>query len=219
MRPSSGTNSLDARYDVRVVALVEATRVTKKDPDSGLNGVRKSTVSWTGTWKDAQVRVRQPSAGALVISANDTGSIRGTFQFADRRPARRCSGTHGFSSPARLTVTATRVSSGPTRLNLSTFATEPIKASFCPDDDAKLPLEAPTAVIEGLKVRISNATQGVSVERSDREGSLFVPVAQLRDGVSFSISTSLTAESKRCGYRSCKKTVRATVRLTFTPKR
>jgi hypothetical protein len=208
----------DARYDVRVVALVEATRVTKKNPDSGLNGTRTATVRWTGTWQGVQVRVLRPTA-ALVINANAPGSIRGAFEFADRRPAHVCRGSQRFSSSARLTVAATRRSKGPTSLDLATFALNEIEPSFCPDDDAKLPFEDLRATVESLRVRIADANQRVSVERTDPTRSLFVPVEQLRDGVSFSISSRVHVTSDRCGYRFCKKTVRAEVRLTFTPRR
>lgn len=216
--PLERVAALDSRYDVRVVALVEATRVTKKNPDPELNGTRKATVRWTGTWTNARVRVQNASA-ALVISGNSTGSIRGAFTFADSRPGMRCRGAQTISSPARLVVAATRPASGPTSLDLAAFATKPISPSFCPADDGKLPLEAPSAIVEGLAVRVSNTDQGVRVARVDRTRALFVPVEQLRDGVSFSISNSLTRSSKKCGYKFCTKTVRAEVRLTFKPRR
>lgn len=209
----------DSRFDVRVVALVEATRLSKAHPDPDLNGTRKATVRWTGTWKNVRVRVTGSKSSALAISANATGSIRGVFEFADRRPAERCSGTHRISSPATLRVTASRTAGGPTSLTLTTAASKRPEPSFCPDDEAKLPSERLLTTVEGLKVRIADADQGVGVERVDRAGALFIPVEQLRNGLKFSITTDLRRTGRRnCGYRFCSKTVRAEVRLTFTPK-
>jgi hypothetical protein len=208
------------RYDVRVVALVEATRVTRRDPHPERNGTRKATVRWTGTWRNVQVSVLRSKPSTLVISANATGSIRGAFEFFDRRPAWRCKGTQAISSPARLLVTARQPASGPTTFNLATFASNEIQPSFCLDDDAKVPFEAQKVTVQGLVVTVSDNNQGVRVERRGRAGVLFFPIEQLRDGLGFSVSSDGRSLSNRtCGYSFCTKTVRSEARLTFTPSR
>jgi plastocyanin len=218
--PASGSPGAGNRYDVRVVAFVEATRVTRGDPDPELNGTRRATVRWTSTWKNVQVGVLRPTSTTLMISANATGSIRGAFEFADRRPAWLCKGTTAINSPARLLITATRRPSGPTTFNLATFASDEIGPSFCPDDDTKLPFEAPEVTVQGLIVTTSDSNQGVSIERTGRAGVLFIPIEQLRDGLGFSVSTGGRSLSNHtCGYSFCTKTVRSEMRLTFTRAR
>ncbi len=207
------------RYDVRVVALLEATRVTRRDPQPEQNGTRKATVRWTGTWKNVQVRVLRSTPNTLMISAKATGSIRGAFEFFDRRLASRCKGTEAISSPARLLVTATQPPKGPTTFSLATFASNEIEPPFCPDDKVKQPFETPEMTVQGLVVTVSDNNHGVSVARS-RAGPLFFPVEQLRDGLGFSISADGRRLSNRtCGYPFCTKTVRSEARLTFTPSR
>jgi hypothetical protein len=208
------------RYDVRMVAFVEATRVTRGDPDPGSNGTRKATVRWTGTWKNVQVGVRRPTSTTLVISANARGSIRGAFEFDDRRPARRCKGTQKIDSTAQLVLSATRSASAPTTLNLATFATNEFAPTFCPDDVAKLPVETAEVPVEGLTVTTSDDNQGVSIERRGRPGVLFFPVEELRDGRGFSVSTQFRSRPNgQCGYSFCTKTVRSETRVTFTAAR
>lgn len=213
---------LNGRYGVRIVALVEAIRVTRRDPQADLNGTRTATVRWTGTWKNVQVRVLRATATTLSISADSTGSIRGSFEFADRRPSRRCKGTKAIRSPARLLVKATRPQSGPTTFNLTSFAAAEIEPSFCPDDATKLPVEAAKVTVQGLRVTISNKNQGVSVEREGLAGRLFFPIEQLQDGLGFSVSADglrRIRSSRACGYPFCTKTVRFEARLTFKPVR
>lgn len=207
------------RYDVRVDGLVEVTRITRRNPDPDLNGTRKTTVRWTATWESARVTVTQPTAGALRMSASATGTLRGSLQLADGRPATRCSGTKPVNSPARLGLTAARSAGGPTTFDLVTAAARELKPAFCPGQATELPTELVSTTVKGLHVAASDANQSLRIRRTGREGTLFFPLELLRDGVGFSVSTDTRGrKNKGCGS-FCAKVLHTEMRLKFTPSR
>jgi hypothetical protein len=207
------------RYDVRVEGLIEATRITKRNPDAHLNGTRKTTVRWTATWENVRVTVAQPTPATLRMSATATGRLRGTFQLADRRPATHCSGATPVDSQAGLVLKAARAAGGPTTFDLRTSAAAEAKPVFCPGKVAELPAETVSNTVKGLHVTASDASQSLRIRRTGQEGALFFPLELLRDGIGFSVSTDTSGRSNKSCGSLCSKVTHTEMRLKFTPSR